>query len=1433
MRKLFVLLLATLCFSLLTSIAGFALTVETETTAGGEVKYSGTFSSSATCSISSETFLRDFTFNYLNVGKLNGSSVYDTNQNSQTFVANGKIKIPEDFPSGEYEFWVEWKAYCGGPAPSYTKEGPFIIKVTNPSNPGFDKNWKRLVVNADTNTREYNYRWFQPEYDDSWWNSIIPPTVSGSDANLLRKKIYLEKPSDLWIRAWEGYSGYCYVNGNRIDGTYVHAGPYLKTGENLIACTIWGPGRDGITTTFYGDLVPVPDNYLTWSSGSKWYTTKQPVTSATTYNEEPKTASAYECEISAGGSVTRTTCYYAYEGVRPWMQGTTTLVKTIDTNGKPWLLAGVDTSFSCSANNNPLTFSTNTHQKYNHKAPITEGSSTVNCILPKQEHNRIDLGVSPDLQIIELTEYSVPFEDPTITVKLSGSGNVTVFADLFSGTEIVSKRKTNLTLNNQGLAKITMFPRTFGQHTVSITAVYADYGLSVEKTYNLEVLETAPEPIGNPFVFGSGEGSKGSDLPVDPSSLFPLAVGLGGAGAGGLAYLVFRAGRKGFRSKFDSVSIAPPLGGKASYPKGFGAQDLKRSKYSAFNPFKPKQVYGEPSEGPEALTAEFWKQVEKEKKEYEDLLKRIAEQNAAFRKMREDWEREQNKIKTEKELKRAGEEFEKLTGLLSSGEITVKEAEYRLNALANNPYMNLNMKEKFLDKGKEILGLFKEPEKKGVTLTEQQKAFEKLNKLKEQFDSGKLSPKELITRLDELLSEPGLDYETKARILGAREEILRAVNNNKQKEVVIEGDGKAGAGNGGSLDSNPITAGLEWFGGLLGGIIDKGKEVLGGVIDFGKKVLDTGLTAITTLGNTAIETGKGVYTAITGTLTGLLDGFGGTGQKKEPENKPTDKPDPGILGPFGNLLDILKPSEPQEKPIENKGYGNGDRGTGAGFGSSTDSGNTKITKDMKAIIAEKYGATIADLVGEATDWNGLSLAEAEELAKLIESLLNSGAKRSDINKFIEAYKNETSKSSADFFDGLIRGLRQFYNLLLNKARQETDSGNPIAIIVLSALALIGIIIGAQIFEIPTNEYMLAGEVSDQLGNPLSFTTVALHGSGEINKTLSGENGKFVISGRHPNNTLKAMVNLTYYPNGEGVLKRSAGYGFLSLGPGFGDLKVPAVEMVRITGHNANWSKVETENVYQEISLIQNITANKFFFSNEEGGNAYYGLRLSYDYWKERGEYAAIGLVSDERANKYGAYYCPRKGGRYDSDGKFEIYSCNDADEIHFSTGYQNVMVAAHEYGHGVARSWGLPQGHTYEKGLPNGTDPMDEAFAHFSSVLVRCKSGMPDCTKLTLPKSLLGLLSYDVTYDVTTAKDLGHFSYPEREVALAGLMWDLEQVNPGSVYSILSKNVDPNYKYNITITSKLAAVFVEKHGKDVCNVFVNHGFTNTTLGVVC
>ncbi|HLD42141.1 MAG TPA: hypothetical protein VJB06_03825, partial [archaeon] len=781
--------------------------------------------------------------------------------------------------------------------------------------------------------------------------------------------------------------------------------------------------------------------------------------------------------------------------------------------------------------------------------------------------------------------------------------------------------------------------------------------------------------------------------------------------------------------------------------------------------------------------------------------------------------------------------------LAGAGKISTVEAAKEFRVLAGTAGIGYETSQKLLNIGNNIIEVANENENR-------QKAVKELQDLMELYKSGKLSAEELAARLYTLSKNPYLSSELKSEILRIREEILRALKEQgRMRELLVEPEAQQ-PGNGLSGNSNPITAGLNWLGGLVGGIIDKGKEILGGVIDIGKKVADTGLAVITTLGNAAIETGKGIYTAVTTGLTGLLDSLGGSGSEKK---KPDNGPDLGILGSFGNLLDIFKPTEPAEpnknpepkateekkteepkqagtglllKDIEIKPLANKKRDSKtimaelqifltrllsldktnpaskreaeslfsdflgwlsnllSEFGNTADS----AFQELKLFYSDITSALLAGNLGEAMGrWFGkleksifsyfgniktglLDIGMLDFFSKLfgfsrirsnrsLSGLLERGGNMFSLarpSELLDKRKTGSFSSRKSPSRGLAEykaggsglfGLGQLFgrndsversffsadpkprsqNPEAARRDDETNWKNILPAIVGFVAAVFLFIIGGTciggnlwcpVLEPPI---MVTGLITDHLNNPLTYTPVLLHGSGEINKTLTLHHGDFNIIGYH-NGTVTVKAELKYYPNGNSVVLNSTGpLPSLSL------IKVPAVEMVKTVDHNATWSYVKTETAYKESPLLQNVTSKNIVFSKDEGGNAYYGLQLSYDYWKDKGGYPTVGVINDDqRASSGNAHYCPRRGKNKDG-----IYACNNPDEIHFSTWGQAADTAGHEYGHGIARKWGLPSMHTYERGLPNGTDPLDEAFAHFASVAVRCANGMPDCTKIT------------------------------------------------------------------------------------------------------
>ncbi|MBI4015528.1 MAG: hypothetical protein HY362_02330 [Candidatus Aenigmarchaeota archaeon] len=153
--------------------------------------------------------------------------------------------------------------------------------------------WKYYVVNHLNPVPSSD--WYKIGFDAESWGDTDMPTSAGGGPLFIRKILYLEKPIDIKLKAWEGYAGYCFVNENRVEGQNIQIGQYLRAGENVIACSIWGPGRDGITTTFYGEPVLPPTYTVLSNSFGDWFivnSTESPILSLT----EPK---KYSVKITA------------------------------------------------------------------------------------------------------------------------------------------------------------------------------------------------------------------------------------------------------------------------------------------------------------------------------------------------------------------------------------------------------------------------------------------------------------------------------------------------------------------------------------------------------------------------------------------------------------------------------------------------------------------------------------------------------------------------------------------------------------------------------------------------------------------------------------------------------------------------------------------------------------------------------------------------------------------------------------------------------------------------------------------------------------------------------------------------------------------------------------------------------------------------------
>ncbi len=337
--------------------------------------------------------------------------------------------------------------------------------------------------------------WYKLNYDDSSYVSILkrvdlyieerwitktsgtePIGATGSDASYFRKWIDW-KGEDIWLKVWEGYSGECFVNEQKVGEQNLYLSKYLKPGKNLIACYIQGPGRDGIMSYFYGNLITVSENQIAWSNNwVDWYLTEKPVNTGTE-------AKYYYCfndkEHDYG-------CFW--NSAWPWSSGETVFRKTfyLDSTNNSYLLVGtnlLDSSinnrdhFWCSVNggqtdsNSLVGFDKNTHEKYNLKADISSkvklGLNTITCRVstyadpnPYQGgYKKFDMSfvqTPENPEIIGLKDYTIPIDDPTVTALVLGSGNTTVYAELLKGTRVIDKSEMDILLTGTGTVNLTL-----------------------------------------------------------------------------------------------------------------------------------------------------------------------------------------------------------------------------------------------------------------------------------------------------------------------------------------------------------------------------------------------------------------------------------------------------------------------------------------------------------------------------------------------------------------------------------------------------------------------------------------------------------------------------------------------------------------------------------------------------------------------------------------------------------------------------------------------------------------------------------------------------------------------------------------------------------------------------------------------------------------
>ncbi len=539
-----------------------------------------------------------------------------------------------------------------------------------------DNNWKMFVSHYSCDYKSPGADWYKLNYDEAYsagdcpgdpytkWvtatgDGTIPIRSTGSDPVYFRKWVSVSELTDLWLRAWEGNAGECYVNEQKATDNKIQLMNYLKPGNNLIACKIQGTGKakDNVFAYFYGQFIPVSDSQLAWSHDWKdWFVSERPTTSKTKVEY-------YYCYSSSSENYA---CFT--NKVWPWPpdwngEGVVfTKSFYLDSTENSYLLIGTDNivaeqycwsngqcfnTIKCTLNGSPIGFSENTHQTYNYIADISgkakPGPNTVQCYYPNKnlppevkDSKHFNLAfVQRHLDILGLSSYSVSIEYPTISILVNGNGEATVYAELLeNGKSIIEPVEDTVTLNGQVEVLLTLEPPKTGKYSVKVTAVYNEYGISRSQTYELEFTEPAPVIISNPFVQSSGGGSGNSDTSSSGSiPIVPLTAGLAGAAAVGAGYAAVRR-------------------------------------------------YGKPSVGPQARLKEFQKTLEKEEEEYKRLLPSIRAEVEELEKLKESFREQARKKKEAEELENIAEKVAWLNKLAGAGKLSTIEVSKELRVLA-------------------------------------------------------------------------------------------------------------------------------------------------------------------------------------------------------------------------------------------------------------------------------------------------------------------------------------------------------------------------------------------------------------------------------------------------------------------------------------------------------------------------------------------------------------------------------------------------------------------------------------------------------------------------------------------------------------------------------------------------------------------------------
>ncbi|MBI4015536.1 MAG: hypothetical protein HY362_02370 [Candidatus Aenigmarchaeota archaeon] len=542
-----------------------------------------------------------------------------------------------------------------------------------------DNSWRMFVSHGSCGYMTPGPDWYKINYDDSSYSSGNCPGdsytvwvdrvgdgiknigITGSDPVYFRKTINWNG-EDLWFRAWEGYAGTCYINDQKVDSQDIHLSDYLKTGINLVACSIWGKGADywnNKQAYFYGQFTPVSDSQLAWSNDwNHWFVNNRPIDTGT----EAKFYFCYDYPEESYG------CFE--NSAWPWANwGGTAFKKSfyISSTENSYLLLGTNIAdigskdkFWCSVNGDwtgeTVGFSQNTHEKYNLMADISSkvkpGINNINCwVSTYAEPNprpggfkKFDMSfVQKSLDILGLSSYSVTVEDPTITVLVNGAGNATVYAELFeNGKSVALPIEDTLDLDGQTEVPLTLNINQTGKYSVKITAVYNEYGISKSKDYNLEITETPIVlPItGNPFVQDSGGGSNSAGTDSS-SSAIPLAAGLAGVAAVGVGYAALRNSNN--------------------------------------------RKYGNSSAGPGERLKTFWNNIGKEEKYYNEIrVPEIKKRQAEIESIIKGFQEQAKKKKEKEELEKVAEQVAWVNKLAGSGKLSTMEAAKELRVLSGS-----------------------------------------------------------------------------------------------------------------------------------------------------------------------------------------------------------------------------------------------------------------------------------------------------------------------------------------------------------------------------------------------------------------------------------------------------------------------------------------------------------------------------------------------------------------------------------------------------------------------------------------------------------------------------------------------------------------------------------------------------------------------------